>query len=171
MRGAASQRPRPWVRRGRGLTSPALQGHASFSGPSASPRCPPGQQRALPVPFSSGRLDPVQVSPQTGWTPIEVGKVSAPSGQRGPALELAQSPLAVGLVGLVIAPLMILNKFQDVAHFGQRIGQPPLQQPPRLRQGQGRGFFLYLSRSRSRNSCAKNTRRMCRCQAGQERCS
>ena len=77
----------------------------------------------------------------------------------------------MGLIGLVIALLMIAHESQNVLRFPFRIGQSPFDQLPGLRQCQGWSFFLNFSRSRTRNNCAKNTSRVCRCQAVQDRCS
>jgi hypothetical protein len=77
----------------------------------------------------------------------------------------------MGSVGLVVAVFMIVYKDEKVSLFALGFGETALHEQASLRQSQRRRFFLNLIWRRNKNSWARQTRRMCRCQAGQERCS
>jgi hypothetical protein len=74
-------------------------------------------------------------------------------------------------VGLVVPVFMIVYKDEKVSLFALGFGETALHEQASLRQSQGRRFFLNLILRRTRNNWAKQTRRMCRCHAVQERCS
>ena len=77
----------------------------------------------------------------------------------------------MGSVGLVVAIFMIIHKDEKVSLFALGFWETALHEQASLRQSQGRRFFLNLIWRRNKNNWARQTRRMCRCQAVQERCS
>ena len=58
-----------------------------------------------------------------------------------PFFEFTEAAFTMGLIGLVIALLMIAHESQNVLRFPFRIGQSPFDQLPGLRQCQGWSFF------------------------------
>ena len=77
----------------------------------------------------------------------------------------------MGAVGLVVAVFMIVYQDEKVSLFALGFGETALHEQSSLRESQGRRFFLNLICRRNKNSWARETKRMCRCQAVQERCS
>ena len=77
----------------------------------------------------------------------------------------------MGAVGLIVAGCMIVHQDEKVSLLALGFGETALHEQASLRESQGRGFFLNLIWRRNRNNWARETKRMCRCQAVQERCS
>lgn len=77
----------------------------------------------------------------------------------------------MGAVGLIVPVCMIFDEEEKVSLLALGFGETALHEQAGLRQSQGRRFFLNLIWRRNKNNWARQTRRMCRCQAVQERCS
>jgi hypothetical protein len=77
----------------------------------------------------------------------------------------------MGAVGLIVAACMIVHEDEKVSLLALGFGETALHEQASLRQSQGRRFFLNFIWRRNRNIWARETRRMCRCHAVQERCS